>query len=179
MPLDRAVIDLSWKLSHDVLYTAERLSSFGYNIPTACFCGHPLESAEHSFFHCPLATSGIDWVQSLLFRASPRAPSICLHHLLFGFSPEELQVISRVFVYLLLVTKYFIWLLRNDFPFRSNHPSATGLACIKARVRFHLPLFFKRFQSRRRRRYFNQQWGGGGGNGVICTVRESSLTLNL
>ena len=31
MPLDRQVIDLNWKVAHGVLYTAERLSSFGYH----------------------------------------------------------------------------------------------------------------------------------------------------
>ena len=35
--LDRPVIDLSWKVAHGVLYTAERLSSFGYDIPLSCF----------------------------------------------------------------------------------------------------------------------------------------------
>ena len=30
MPLDRKVRDLSWKVAHGVLYTAERLISFGY-----------------------------------------------------------------------------------------------------------------------------------------------------
>lgn len=38
--MHRQVIDLSWKVAHGVLYTAGRLSSFGYAIPTACFCGH-------------------------------------------------------------------------------------------------------------------------------------------
>ena len=55
--IDRPVIDLSWKIAHGVLYTAERLASFGYDIPTACFCGHPTESLDHLFFHCPLETS--------------------------------------------------------------------------------------------------------------------------
>ena len=32
MPLDRQVIDLNWKLAHGVLYTAERLASFGYQL---------------------------------------------------------------------------------------------------------------------------------------------------
>ena len=55
--LDRPVIDLSWKIAHGVLYTAERLASFGYDISTVCFCGHPTESLDHLFFHCPLAVS--------------------------------------------------------------------------------------------------------------------------
>ena len=102
MPLDRVVIDLSWKKAHGVLYTAECLSSFGYAISTACFCNSPMESAEHLFFHCRLAKSGIDWIQSQLFLAAPLAPSISLRHLLFGSSSDELIIVLWVFVYLLL-----------------------------------------------------------------------------
>lgn len=59
----------------------------------------------------------------------------------------------------------FLFGLRNDYRFRSEPPSALRLlACLKARVRFYLPLFFKRFYSDHRRRYFSRQWGG---NGVI------------
>lgn len=138
-----------------VLYTAERLSSFGCAISTACFCNSPMESAEHLFFHCTLAKSGIDWIQSQLFLAAPLAPSISRRHLLFGFSSDELIVVPRVFVYLLFVLKYCIWSQRNDFRFHSVAPSAIGLlASVKARVRFHLPLSFKRFRSYHRRRYF-------------------------
>ena len=35
--IDHPVIDLSWKIAHRVLYTAQRLVSFGYDISTACF----------------------------------------------------------------------------------------------------------------------------------------------
>ena len=58
-PLDRTVIDLNWKIAHGVLYTADRLISFGYNIPALCFCGLASETHEHLFFSCPLAQSGI------------------------------------------------------------------------------------------------------------------------
>ena len=37
--MDRQVIDLNWKIAHGVLYTAERLSSFGLSIPLPFFCG--------------------------------------------------------------------------------------------------------------------------------------------
>ena len=47
-----------------MLYTAERLSSFGYVIPTACFCGHPFETLDHLFFSCPLAESVLSWLSS-------------------------------------------------------------------------------------------------------------------
>ena len=55
--LDHEVIDLSWKVAHGVLYTAQRLFSFGMAVPQACFCGSSPESLEHLFFECPLAFS--------------------------------------------------------------------------------------------------------------------------
>ena len=116
-------------------------------------------------------------VKILKFLAAPLAPSISLRHLLFGFSSDELTVVPRVFVYLLFDLKYCIWSQRNDFCFNSVTSSAIGLlASVKARVRFHLPLFFKRFRSLRRRRYFLRQWGA---NGVICSIRNSSLAFNM
>ena len=114
MPLDRGVIDLLWKVCHGALLTVDRLISFGYDYPPACFCGHPLETAEHLFFHCPLAKSGVDWVQSLLFCVVTAAPSILLRHVLFGFAHDELAAVPRVFVYLpiyvhvSLISKYEI-----------------------------------------------------------------------
>lgn len=163
MPLDRQVRDLNWKIAHGVLYTAERLISFGYQYQPSCFCGHPLESLEHLFFSCPLFKSGLDWIQSLLFLASPLAPTINVRHALFGFSSDDLRCVPRVFAYLLNVCKYLVWLQRNDFRFRSVRPSAVRLlAALKQRVHFYLPLFFKRFVSSRRRRYFSRQWGAGG-----------------
>ena len=176
LPLDHKVTDLNWKVCHGVLYTAARLSSFAYNYPTACFCGHLLESSDHLFFDCPLARSGIDWIQSLLYVASPLAPPISLRHVFFGFSSDELLCVPRIFVYLLQVCKYMVWTQRNDHRFRSVRPSAINLiASIKARVKFYLPLFFKRFRSRRRRRYFTRQRGG---NDTICTVSDSTLDFS-
>ena len=144
--LDRPVIDLCWKIAHGVLYTAERLSSFGYDLPTACFCGCPMESLQHLFFICPLASGVWDWVQSLLFSVSPVCPTLLSRHVLFGFSPDELRCVPRFFVYLINVCKFVIWVARNDFRFRDKRPSAVGvIESVKSRVRFHLPLFFAAF----------------------------------
>ena len=52
--LDRQVIDLNWKIAHGVLYTAQRLASFGLPVPLPCFCGSSVESLEHLFFPVPL-----------------------------------------------------------------------------------------------------------------------------
>ena len=172
LPLDRQVIDLSWKVAHGVLYTADRLISFNYAIPSACFCGFPLESSLHLFFHCPLAQSGISFIQSLLFLVSTLAPAIEERHLLFGFSSAEFRHVPNVFPYLLNVSNFLVWCQRNDFRFRVERPSALRLlACLKSRTRFYLPLFFKRFVSVRRQHYFAHQWGGNSVVGVASNGR--------
>ena len=174
---DRPVIDLAWKVSHGVLYTAERLSSFGYNISTRCFCSDPVESLLHLFFHCPLATSVISWVQSLLSSAAPLSPSILIRHVLFGFSDDELRVVPRFFVYLLNVSKFCIWVVRNDFRFRNVRPSAVEvIERVKSRVRFYLPLFFRRFRSAWRRRFFVRQWGA---RGIVASLVGDRLVVHI
>lgn len=68
-------------------------------------------------------------------------------------------VVPRVFVYILNVCKFFIWHARNDFRFRDIRPGAASvIENVKTRVRFHLPLHFKRFVSSRKRRYFHRRW---------------------
>ena len=177
MPLDRQVIDLNWRLAHGVLYTAERLASFGYQLQLACFCGHHLESYDHLFFHCPLAQSGLAWVQTLLSRACPSGPSFTLRHIHLGFSPGELRSVPRVFAYLINVCSYLVWRQRNDFRFRSIPPSTVRLiALMKARLSFYLPLFAKRFSSRRRRSYFFRQWAA---KGMFGSFQDSAFVFSL
>lgn len=175
--LDRQVTDLSWKIAHGVLYTAQRLVSFGLQVPLLCFCGAPIESLEHLFFYCPLAQSVLAWLQSLMFSFSPMSPVLLCRHALFGFNLDELRATPRIFVYLLNVCKLLIWQSRNDYRFRDVSPGATPIvAQVRSRVRFHLPLFFKRFKSARRKRYFHYQWGA---RGVVASVTAGQLSLNL
>ena len=122
MPMDHQVRDLSWKVAHGVLYTADRLISFGYQIAPSCFCGYHLECVEHLLFSCPLAKSGLDWIQSMLFLATPVAPSISVRYVLFGFSSDDFRCVPRVFAYMLNVCKFLVWAQRNDFCFRSKPP---------------------------------------------------------
>ena len=176
-PLDRPVFDVAWKIAHGVLYTADRLVSFGYNVPPLCLCGLASETLPHLFFACPLAQSVLSWLQSLMVTASPLCPSLLCRHVLFGFSPDELHCVPRIFVYLLNVCKFYIWHARNDFRFRDVPPSALDLiASVRARVRFHLPLFFRRFHSIRRRRYFLRQWCA---RGVIASLQQDRLLIHL
>ena len=177
MPLDRQVIDLNWKIAHGVLYTAERLASFGYPFQTACFCGAQLEDLEHLFFSCPLAQSGIAWIQSGLFLHTSHCLSLTARHLLIGLSAMELRSTPKIFTYLLNVCKYFVWLQRNDHRFRSGRPGAPQLiATIKARVSFYLPLFAKRFSSGRQRRYFLRQWAAGG---LFGSFNDSTFAVSF
>ena len=82
-----------------------------------------IQRLYHLFF-CPLAQSGISWVQSLLFRAAPLAPTLTIRHLLFGFSNDELLVVLSVFVYLINVLKSSfsccVVFRRNVTPFQLN-----------------------------------------------------------
>ena len=175
--LDRPVIDLSWKITHGVLYTAARLFSFGLNYGVSCFCRLAPETPEHLFFSCPLAQSLLSWLQSLMFRSSHRCPSLSCRHVFFGFDPDELRIVPNVFVYMLNVCKYSIWRARNDFRFRDVQPGAiAAIELVKSRVRFHLPLLFKRFTSPRRRRYFGRQWGA---RGIVASVAGSRLIVHL
>ena len=72
--LDRPVIDLSWKVAHGVLYTADRLIGFGYDVDATCFCNTSLETPSQLFFSCPLAQSALSWLQSLMFSYSSFLP---------------------------------------------------------------------------------------------------------
>ena len=90
--LNRQVTDLCWKIAHGVLYTAQRLVSFGLSVPPSCFCGSPVKLLEHLFFYCPLAQRVLSWLQSLLFSFSFMCPALLCRHVLFGFSSDELVV---------------------------------------------------------------------------------------
>ena len=73
---------MAWKVPHGVIYTADRLISFGYDYDPNCFCG-ALETPSHLFFECALAQSVLGWIQSLMFCASSSCPSLLCRHVLW------------------------------------------------------------------------------------------------
>ena len=136
-----------------------------------------LVSVVTTLYSCPLIQSGIDWIQSLLFRCSPVVPSLTVPHLLFGFSSDEFRCVPLVFAYIVNACKYLAWQQHNDLRFRGVAPSALHLlASLKSRLRFSLPLFFKRFVPSRRRRFFQRQWGA---NGVLGIVQGDAFSLHF
>jgi hypothetical protein len=54
VPFDRKVRDFSWKVSHGVVYTADRLVGFGMQVDSNCFFGQAPETPEHLFFNVVL-----------------------------------------------------------------------------------------------------------------------------
>ena len=126
-PLVRPVFYVAWKIVHRVLYTVDRLVSFGYNVPVLCLCGLASETLPHLFFACHLAQSVLSWLQSLMLTASRLCPSLHCRHVLFGFNPDELHCVPRIFIYILNVCKFYIWHARNDFRFRDVPPSTLDL----------------------------------------------------
>ena len=175
--LDHQVIDLNWKIAHGVLYTTERLSSFGLPVSIPCFCGAPVESLTHLFFASPLAQSVLSWLKSQMFSFSPMFLVLLDRQSLFGLDSAELHATPHIFVYILNICTFFIWLSRIDFRFRSVQPGAVSvIESVKACVKFNLPLFFKRFKFPCRRRYFHHQQGP---RGVVAFVTDGQLTLCL
>ena len=100
-----------------------------------------------------------------------------VRHMLFGFSADELSAVPLLFLYLLNVCKFSICGARNDFCFRGICFSAVDvMECVKSRVRFHLPLFYHRFQSDHNRRYFVCQWGA---HGEVASLRNDALVVHI
>ena len=63
------------------------------------------------------------------------------------------------------------------FRFRSLQPGAIPvIESVKARVKFHLTVFFKHERTARCRRFFTRHWGA---NGVIASFAGGNLTFAL
>lgn len=138
---------------------------------------HPKESGGFSFVSIDFKVAAllIQWVCRLV--VCPNGWVYLLTYWLFRFSRDEMRCVPRVFAYLLNVCKYLVWVQRNDFRFLSVPPSPARLvAAIKARLRFYLPLFFKRFLSHRRRLFFVRQWAG---NGIFGSISGPSLICSV
>ena len=88
--------------------------------------------------------------------------------MLFGFNSHNLRTVPRVFCYLLNVVKYCLWLSRNDFHFHGICPGAvTVLKSVRVRVRFYLPILFKRLSSSHHR----------GACNVVASVIDGRLVM--
>ena len=112
-----------------------------------------------------------------MFSATPFCLSTLLRHVLLGFSADELGVVPRVFVYLLNVYKFCMWGARIDFRFMIKRPSAVEvIECVKSRVRFCLPFFFRRFRSDHRRRFFFRRCGA---RGVVASLVGDCLVVQI
>ena len=158
MPLDRPVIDLCWKTTHGVLYTADRLNRFGMDVDPFCHCGS-LETASHLFYECLFAQHVLAELRQVFLSFIPLCPSFCLRQILFGYNAVECEIVPPIFQYALNVAKFFIWLARNDFKFRQIEPDPnSALQLIKARLSFFLSIFSKRFVSDARKRTFHRRW---------------------
>ena len=55
---------------------------------------------------------------------------LLVRYVRFGFNSDELVFIPRVFVYLLNLSKFFIWQARNDFRFRNSWPGAVDVIAV-------------------------------------------------
>ena len=148
------------------------------DVSLACFCSPAVsDTLDHLLFYRPLAQSILSCLQAFMLRCSALVPSLACRHVLFGFNQDELLCVPRIFVYTLNICKFFLWQARNDYRFRDVAPIAADvLATVRVRVRFYLPLLFKRFLSSRRRSFFVRQWGE---RGVVASVVDGRLVVHL
>ena len=96
-------------------------------------------------------------------------------HVLFGFNRDKLCVLPLVFVYIKNACKFCICLARNDFRLRSLQPGGIPvIESMKARVKFHLTVFFcsKQKGTLHYRRPFTRCWGA---NSVIASFAGDTL----
>ena len=124
------MIELAWKVSHGALLTMDRLLSFCYSLPAACFCGFHLESPEHLFFFFTALSLKAKLIGfSPFFSGLPGFPQLLCYVMVF----LVLLVVPRVFVVLLHSLKFFVWSQRNDFRFWPSRVGAVALlAALKA-----------------------------------------------
>jgi hypothetical protein len=159
MPLDRKTRDLSWKLAHGKLLTADRLLGWGLRVSTDCFCSTAPESIPHLFFACPFIQGLLVWALSLFLRVALTAPSFEVRHLLFGYNAWERRCVPPVCSYLLNLIKFFVWRERNDYRFNQVIPDQRLIqAKVCARLNLHLKVFAKRHISPLQRRCFKHSW---------------------
>ena len=152
--LDHTIIELSWKLAHRVLYTAEQFS-FGYDVPSSCFCCAPCQSLRHFFFfnvllllvffcgfnlscfacrHCLLQSWFITFC--LVFLVMSFVPSLMILCLLnvckLAFDGFAMTIISTVFLCLLsmswIMSRLIFTSISNCFVFISL--SVSGMLVI-------------------------------------------------
>ena len=159
--LDRAVVDLNWKIAHGVLYTVSRLvHRFGMaNINPQCHCRADEESLEHLFFECRYSRILVGWVYFNLLGYEANARPFTVDELLFGFCQERRKRIPDVIIWMLQVVKHSLWLARDDFRFRDKlRTEAECLNAVIARLKFLLKVLAGRCRSPSQIRSFEKQW---------------------
>ena len=78
---------------------------------------------------------------------------------------------------LLNVVKYCLWLSCNDFLFHYIRPGVVTVlesVRVRARVRFHLPILFKRLTSSLLHSFYVRQWGACN---VVALVIDGRLVM--
>lgn len=99
-----------------------------------------VESLEHLFFHCPVATQVLFWFSSLLHRYRRDAPRVEVHHVV-GF--PRAAAVPPGFQLLLHILKHQLWVHRNGVRFNSR-PVCVGGVLSKSRSTFRFALNIQR-----------------------------------
>ena len=138
--IDPATVNVSFKLSHDVLPVAYKLYLWNYprvvKFCLMCNSGE-CETTEHLFFHCSYVEEARDLLGNWLYKTS----DIGLTSELIRFGPGDNNIPSRATALILLSEyRYAIWVCRNRVRFDKKRALAadfTGQLVARVTRRLH------------------------------------------
>ena len=170
--LDPVVVDVSFKLCHDVLPVAYRLHCFQMSVCKECsFCQKEVESVEHLFYYCTFVQQCkmflSDWFREILEQG------MSLEAIRFSvFRGRVRKDVKDVMLMLLSEYRYAVWMCRNKCRFDNKvlRPKDVTVAFL-ARVRLRLMLEFARLSEVA----FVVKWGFDS----LCTVNNGMLQYSF
>ena len=170
--LDPVVLDVSFKICHDVLPVAYRLHCFQMSVAKECsFCGRDIETIEHLFYYCPFVQQSkmflADWFREILEQG------MSLEAIRFSVFRGRVRKEERdVMLMLLSEYRYAVWMCRNRCRFDNKVSRVKDVTvAFLARIRVRLMVEFARMSEVA----FVVKWGFPS----LCTVQNGMLQFSF
>jgi hypothetical protein len=111
--IDPCVLNVSYKLAHNVLPVAYVLDKYGMTVCKYCsFCKKECETVEHLFFYCPFVQTCKYLIDNIFSDVD--AGKFCLDHVKFSaFSSSVFGKSKDTLLVCLSEYRYSIWFCRN------------------------------------------------------------------
>ena len=114
IPHDNKLIDFQWRVSHNVLFTGDRVARFGIGegkCPGAnC---NVIETPRHLFWECPNTLHVVSWVQSMFHSLVNDSVTLEYEHFLYGFITYNVaKGVLRKLRFIFFISRFMIWKYR-------------------------------------------------------------------